>query len=78
MAQTVKIISVEHITHDVLRIVPEKPKGLKFIAGQAVDISLPKQGWEQELRAFTFTSLPEQDCIKFTVKTLRCLFFKFT
>lgn len=69
MAQTVKIISIEHLTHDVLRIVAEKSKELKFIAGQAVDISLPKQGWEQELRAFTFTSLPEEDCIEFTIKT---------
>ncbi len=69
MAQTVKIISVEHLTHDVLRIVAEKPTGLNFIAGQAVDISLPKQGWEQELRAFTFTSLPEDEHIEFTIKT---------
>jgi ferredoxin-NADP reductase len=69
MAQTVKIISVEHLTHDVLRIVAEKPTGLNFIVGQAVDISLHKQGWEQELRAFTFTSLPEDEHIEFTIKT---------
>ena len=69
MAQTIKIISIEHLTHDVLRIVAEKPTGLNFIVGQAVDISLPKQGLEQELRAFTITSLPEDERIEFTIKT---------
>lgn len=69
MAHTVKIISIEHLTHDVLRVVAEKPSGLSFVVGQAVDISLPKQGLEQELRAFTFTSLPEDDHIEFTIKT---------
>lgn len=69
MAQTVKIVSVEHLTHDVLRIVAAKPRGLNFIAGQAVDISLVKRGWEQELRAFTFTSLPEEEHLEFTIKT---------
>ncbi len=69
MAQTVKIVSVEHLTHDVLRIIAAKPRGLNFIAGQAVDISLVKQGWEQELRAFTFTSLPEEEHLEFTIKT---------
>lgn len=69
MAQKIKIIFVEHLTHDVLRIVAEKPTGLSFIVGQAVDISLPKQGLEQELRAFTFTSLPEDERIEFIIKT---------
>ncbi|MCC6599400.1 MAG: flavodoxin reductase, partial [Crocinitomicaceae bacterium] len=69
MAETVKIISTEHLTHDVLRIVAEKPAKLYFTAGQAVDVSINKQGWEQELRPFTFTSLPEDGHIEFTIKT---------
>jgi ferredoxin-NADP reductase len=69
MTQTIKILSVGHLTHDVLQLVTEKPSDLNFMVGQAVDISLPKQGWEQELRAFTFTSLPEDEHIEFVIKT---------
>lgn len=69
MAQTVKILSIEKITHDVLKIVAEKPKDLTYNPGQAVDISINKPGWEQELRSFTFTSLPEDKFIEFTIKT---------
>ncbi len=69
MAQVVKIISIENLTHDVLKIVAEKPEGLVYKPGQAVDISLNKHGWEQELRPFTFTSLPKEDHIEFTIKT---------
>lgn len=69
MEQVVRIRSTEHVTHDVLHLVADKPAGLSFIAGQAVDISLPKKGWEKELRPFTFTSLPEDECIEFTIKT---------
>lgn len=69
MAQTVKILSIEKLTHDVLKIVAEKPKDLTYNPGQAVDISINKPGWEQELRSFTFTSLPEDKFIEFTIKT---------
>lgn len=69
MEQISKIISIEHLTHDVLRIITEKPAKLIYIPGQAVDISINKQGLEKELRAFTFTSLPEDEHIEFTIKT---------
>lgn len=57
------------LTHDVVRITAEKPRALIFKAGQAVDISINKQDWEKELRAFTFTSLPTDDHLEFTIKT---------
>lgn len=69
MSHIVKIKSVEHLTHDVLRIVAEKPQGLTYVPGQAVDISLNKPGWEKEIRTFTFTSLQEDDFIEFSIKT---------
>lgn len=69
MAHTVKIKSVTHITHDVLRIVTEKPEGIHYGAGQAVDISINKPGWEKEIRTFTFTSLQEDDFVEFSIKT---------
>lgn len=69
MAQIVKVRSIEHITHDVLRIVAEKPADLSYQPGQAVDLSINKKGWEEELRPFTFTSLPKDEHIEFTIKT---------
>ena len=67
--ERVKILSTEYLTHDVLEITAEKPAGITYIPGQAADISIAKQGWEQEMRAFTFTSLPDDDQIAFTIKT---------
>lgn len=67
--EQVKIISIERLTHDVLKIVAEKPAAINYQPGQAVDISINKPGWEQELRAFTFTSLPDEERLEFTIKT---------
>ncbi|NLN95657.1 MAG: flavodoxin reductase [Bacteroidales bacterium] len=68
MSNLVKIKKIEHLTHDVLRIVTEKPESLNYQPGQAADISLNKEGWEQELRAFTFVSLPGDDYVEFNIK----------
>jgi len=67
--QVVKIKSIQHITHDVLQIVTEKPGNFKFKPGQATEISINQDGWKDEKRPFTFTSLPEKDYLEFTIKT---------
>lgn len=69
MAQIVKVLSIGSVTPDVLRIVAEKPADLVFKPGQAVDVSINKAGWENQLRPFTFTSQPEDAIIEFTIKT---------
>ncbi len=69
MANLIKILSKVHVTHDVIRIVAEKPPSLTYQPGQAVDVSIPTPGWEEETRPFTFTSLPEDAFIEFTIKT---------
>lgn len=65
----VKIKSIKHITHDVLQIVTEKPQKFSFNPGQATEIAINKNGWKDEKRPFTFTSLPENDFLEFTIKT---------
>lgn len=65
----VKVKSVKKITHDVLQIVVEKPKNFKFKPGQATEISINKNGWVDEKRPFTFTNLPQEDYLQFTIKT---------
>ena len=69
ITRAVKIISIAHLTHDVLKIVAERPASLNYIPGQAADVSINKPGWENELRPFTFTSLPEDEHIEFNIKT---------
>src|SRR5665647_1046049 len=67
--QVVKIKSIQHITHDVLQIVTEKPGHFNFTPGQATEISINRDDWKDEKRPFTFTSLPESDYLEFTIKT---------
>jgi len=69
MENIIKIRSLDKITPDVLQVRAEKPPGLVFVPGQAADISINKEGWREEKRPFTFTSLPGADHIEFTIKT---------
>lgn len=66
---TVKVITVDKITHDVLRITTEKPSQYEFSPGQATEISINKDGWIDEKRPFTFTSLPDDSHLEFIIKT---------
>jgi len=65
----VKIVSIKHATHDVLRIFTEKPRHFHFMPGQAANVSINKEGWQTKKRPLTFTSVPDQDYLEFTVKT---------
>lgn len=66
---TVKVTSVDKVTPDVLKIVTEKPPHFTFTSGQATEISIKKDGWVDERRPFTFTCLPDNDYLEFTIKT---------
>lgn len=65
----VKIQSIDKVTHDVLKIVTEKPENYAFNPGQATDISINKNGWEDKKNPYTFCSLPEDNYLEFTIKT---------
>jgi ferredoxin-NADP reductase len=65
----IKIKSIKHITHDVLQIVTEKPQQYNFTPGQATEVAINKKGWQDKKRPFTFTSLPDNDNLEFTIKT---------
>src|SRR5437868_10231124 len=66
---TVTIKSINKITHDVLQIRVEKPADFTFESGQATEIFIDKAGWENEGRPFTFTSIPSDKFLEFTIKT---------
>src|ERR1019366_10016454 len=65
----VKIKSIEKLTHDVLHIVTEKPLHFVFTPGQATEVSINKFGWKDKKNPFTFTCLPDNDYLEFTIKT---------
>lgn len=65
----VKIKSIDKVTHDVLQIVTEKPLDFFFVPGQATDVCINKPNWKEEKRPFTFTCLPVNNYLEFTIKT---------
>lgn len=66
----VKIKSIGKVTHDVVRIVIEKPTAdYTFTPGQATEIAINKKEWKEEKRPFTFTNLPGDNYLEFTIKT---------
>lgn len=65
----VSVKSIDKVTHDVLKIVTEKPQQFTFTPGQATEVSINKDGWKDERRPFTFTCLPDNDYLEFTIKT---------
>jgi hypothetical protein len=65
----VKILSIHDVTHNVRAYRIEKPSGYRFEPGQATDVSINKEGWKEEKRPFTFTSLNEYPYLEFTIKS---------
>lgn len=63
-----KVLETNYITHDVKRFVLEKPPGYTFIPGQSVNVSINLPEWKNQLRPFTFTSLPDDDYLEFMIK----------
>lgn len=68
MSYTVRIKSIEKVTHDVKQFTFEKPDGYSFTPGQATEVSINKEGWKDEKRPFTFTSLNEDPNLQFIIK----------
>ncbi len=65
----VTIRSISHITHDTLLIITNKPNNYTFSPGQATEIAINKNGWQNEPRPFTFTSLQGDPYLEFIIKT---------
>src|SRR6056297_269453 len=68
MEYKVRIIATDNVTHDVKRIIVEKPEGYTFEPGQATEIAINKEGFKDKKRPFTFTSLPEDEHLELTIK----------
>ncbi len=69
MQQSVKILNIEKVTHNVRRYTVEKPEGYRFEPGQATELSLDEEGWRDKKHPFTFTALNDWPNLEFTIKS---------
>ena len=68
MTYLTKILSIKPVTHDVRCIRVKKPEKYAFVPGQATDVAINKEGWKDQKRPFTFTSLNTDPWLEFTIK----------
>lgn len=66
--QKVEIKSIKRLNHDVLAIKTSKPENCNFLPGQATRMAICKEGWYNEDRPYTFTSLPNEKELEFVIK----------
>lgn len=66
--QFLTIQKIEEVTHNVLRFSFNHPDEVDFTPGQAAELDIDKDGWRHEGHPFTFTSLPDEDYLEFTIK----------
>lgn len=69
MPYTLTITEIKEVTHDVRRYRFEKPEGYSFTPGQATEVAVDKDGWRDEKRPFTFTSLNSDPYLEFVIKS---------
>jgi len=69
MSHTATIHDVQKVTHDVYRFQFDKPDGYSFEPGQATEVAIDKDGWRDEKRPFTFTSLTDDSHLEFVIKS---------
>lgn len=65
------IVTVKEIiprTHNVKTFRVTKPENFSFVPGQATDLSLNEKDWKDNKHPFTFTCLPDDDFLEFTIK----------
>jgi ferredoxin-NADP reductase len=65
---SVTLEEIEALTPDVGRFVTSKPEGYSFKPGQATEVAIARDGWRDAARPFTFSSLPDDPKLEFTIK----------
>jgi propane monooxygenase reductase subunit len=69
MHESVRILNIQQVTHDVRTYTLERPAGYRFEPGQATELSLDEEGFRDKKHPFTFTSLPDANFLEFTIKS---------
>ncbi|ATI41072.1 flavodoxin reductase [Pacificitalea manganoxidans] len=68
-ANVLTLQDIAPVTHDTWRLRFDRPEGYDFAPGQATHMALDRDGWREEDRPFTFTSLPEDEGLEFVIKS---------
>lgn len=68
MEYRVWIKAIGKISYNVLGLVVEKPRGFDFEPGQATELSIDQGKWREEQSPFSFTNLPTDGDLEFTIK----------
>lgn len=66
----VKILSLEYLTQNVIKVRVERPETLHYNPGQAVNISINEPEWCERKNAFSLTSIPEDNYLEFVIKII--------
>jgi len=69
MPHDITLRRIEPVTPSTYRLTFDKPDGFTFSPGQATDVAVLKDGWEDEKRPFTFTSFPDDHHLEFVIKS---------
>ena len=69
MSQSVRILDIRPVTHNVRHYRLEKPEGYEFQPGQATELSIDAEGFRHRKNPFTFTGLAEDPYLEFTIKS---------
>ncbi|MEM8866243.1 MAG: flavodoxin reductase [Planctomycetota bacterium] len=64
-----RVLHREQLADRVHLYIVEKPDGFDFRPGQAVSLAIDEEGWREEKRPFTMTSLPSNPRLEFIVKS---------
>ena len=69
MQTSVRILDTIPVTHNVRHYRLERPRGYGFSPGQATEVSIDRDGWQDRKRPFTFTCLPDAEMLELTIKS---------
>ncbi|TWU21615.1 Benzoate 1,2-dioxygenase electron transfer component [Novipirellula galeiformis] len=64
-----RILHREPLAKNVHCYVVEKPNGFVFRPGQAVELSIDEENWRDKKHPFTITSVPNNPCLEFIIKS---------
>ena len=69
MTHVLTLQEIKPVTHDTYQLTFNRPDGFEFVAGQATELAIQKEGWEDEGRPFTMTSRPSDRHLEFVIKS---------
>lgn len=69
MDYTIVLEETAEVAPGVHRLRFTRPDGYGFTPGQATEMALDRDGWREAERPFTFTGLPDEPGLQFTIKS---------